>query len=140
MFTGEYRHKLDAKNRIFIPSKYREVLGEEFFVVKSVRDNYIRIYTKDEWQRFLDKTELLEAKKREIALRSLNATAANVTPDDQGRILLPPHLVAHAQINKNAVILGCGKYAEIWAVENYDKFSAEDDPELVRQLLEEIGL
>ena len=140
MFTGEYRHKLDAKNRIFIPAKYREVLGEEFFVVKSVRENYIRIYTKEEWQRFLDKTEVLEAKKREIALRSLNATAANVTPDDQGRILLPPHLVQHAGISKEAVILGCGPYVEIWAAEAYAEFNEQEDPELMSQLLEEIGL
>ena len=139
-YIGMYRHKLDSKNRIFIPAKYRESLGEIFYVVKSVRDNYLRIYHSAEWQKFLDKIDCMEGKKKDLALRSLNSTAVDVTPDDQGRILLPPHLVQHAGISKEAVILGCGPYVEIWAAEAYAEFNEQEDPELMSQLLEEIGL
>ena len=29
VLTGEFRHTVDAKNRLFIPAKHREELGEE---------------------------------------------------------------------------------------------------------------
>ena len=52
------------------------------------------------------------------------------TPDSQGRIVLTSALLEHAGISKNAVIVGCGKYAEIWDEELYDTMMSEDDSDL----------
>ena len=49
MFLGEYSHALDAKNRIFIPAKYREELGETFVITKSI-DKCLTVYTMAEWE------------------------------------------------------------------------------------------
>ena len=49
-FLGLYNHSLDAKNRIFIPSKYREYLGDTFVVCKAP-DTCLYIYSQEEWEK-----------------------------------------------------------------------------------------
>ena len=39
MLSGEFRHQVDTKNRLFIPAKHREELGESFMIVRSIREN-----------------------------------------------------------------------------------------------------
>ena len=46
MFMGEYNHTIDAKGRLIIPSKFRELLGEEFVLTK-VLDGCLSIYPMD---------------------------------------------------------------------------------------------
>ena len=38
MFGGEYRHNKDSKNRVFMPAKLREELGETFVIAKDIRE------------------------------------------------------------------------------------------------------
>ena len=140
MFTGEFNHSLDGKNRIFIPSKHREELGETFMVVRSIRENCIKVYSMTEWDNFLKPIMELPRKTSEATLRFLHRNATQVAPDSQGRILLSPGLVEHAQIKKNAVIVGCGSYAEIWSEENYNKSIEAEDIDAIRMALEEAGL
>ncbi len=140
MFTGEYYHGLDSKNRIFIPAKHREELGESFMVMRSIRDNCIKVYSNAEWDNFLKPIMELPRKTSEATLRFLHRNAAQVTPDSQGRILLPAGLVEHAQILKDAVVVGCGSYDEIWSAENYRKTVEDEDQEAIKLALEEVGL
>ena len=51
MFMGEYNHTIDAKGRLIIPSKFRELLGEEFVLTKGL-DGCLYIYPMDEWESF----------------------------------------------------------------------------------------
>ena len=48
MFIGEYRHSIDNKNRLIIPSKYRDELGSNFIVSKGF-DGCLTIYTQEQW-------------------------------------------------------------------------------------------
>ena len=61
MFMGEYNHTIDAKGRLIIPSKFRELLGEEFVLTRGL-DGCLYIYPMDEWESF------------EMKLRSLPLT------------------------------------------------------------------
>ena len=56
MFMGEYNHTIDAKGRLIIPSKFRELLGEEFVLTKGL-DGCLSIYPMDEWESFEMKPE-----------------------------------------------------------------------------------
>ena len=76
----------------------------------------------------------------EKVMRFLNASMTKVTPDSQGRVVLPAELVAHAQIEKDAVVVGCGKYAEIWSESVYDQMKSEIDMEGLIEELEALGL
>lgn len=140
MFTGEFEHTLDSKNRIFIPAKHREELGENFIVVRSIRGKCIKVYSMTEWENFLEPIKALPRKTSEETLRFLHRNAAQVSPDSQGRILLPAGLVEYAEIRKTAFVVGCGSYAEIWSKENYNITVDEEDQEAIKLALEEVGL
>ena len=55
---GEYNHTIDAKGRLIIPSKFRELLGEEFVLTKGL-DGCLSIYPMDEWNAFEEKLRAL---------------------------------------------------------------------------------
>jgi len=63
-----------------------------------------------------------------------------IQPDSQGRVLIPADLLKYAGIQKSAVVMGCGRHAEIWAEELYNISVAEEDKEAIREALEACGL
>lgn len=140
MFSGEYKHTLDTKNRLFIPAKHREELGESFMVAKSIRENCLKVYSMSEWEEYISPILKMERKASEAILRALHRDAAQVSPDSQGRIVVPPALVEYAHIEKTAVIVGCGKYAEIWSEEDYEAMVGAEDIAGIKDLLESYGL
>ncbi|MBE6661463.1 MAG: division/cell wall cluster transcriptional repressor MraZ [Ruminococcaceae bacterium] len=140
MLTGEFRHSLDAKNRIFMPAKLREELGETFIIARDIREKCLKVYSMEGWAAY---TAPIKEKPRQLAeqiMRLLHRSAAQVTPDSQGRVLLPPMLVEYAGIEKNAVVVGCEEYAEIWSEANYQTMLDNVDDEALRQALESWGL
>ena len=140
MLSSEFRHSLDAKNRLFIPAKHREELGESFMVVKSIRERCLKVYSMAEWEEYISPITKIDRKDSEAILRALHRDAAQVSPDSQGRIVVPAALAAHAELTKGAVIIGCGKYAEIWSEETYETMVAAEDLASMKELLESYGL
>ena len=140
MFTGEHYHTLDSKCRMAMPAKLREELGESFMIALAIRDNCIKVYSMAEWELFLEPILKTPRKTSEATLRYLHRTACQVTPDSQGRILLSQGLIDKANIKKEAVIVGCGSYIEIWSKENYEKAVEEEDLDAIIRDLEALGL
>lgn len=140
MFSGEFKHTLDAKNRLFIPAKHREELGESFMVAKSIRENCLKVYSMEGWEEYISPILKMERKASEAILRALHRDAAQVSPDSQGRIVLPAALVSYAGIEKSAVVVGCGKYAEIWSEENYQSMVDVENMADIKNMLEAYGL
>ena len=140
MFTGEYEHNVDAKNRIFVPARFRDELGETFMVARDLRGARLKLFSLAGWQQYIAPIMEQERKISEKALRYLHRNAMQVSPDSQGRILLSRELLDYAEINKNAVIVGCSSYAEIWSAENWRaELDSEDNDEISREL-ERFGL
>ena len=140
MLGGEFRHNLDAKNRIFIPAKLRDELGQTFVVAKDIREKCLKVYSQTGWESYIAPLREQNRKLSEKILRFLHASLVQVTPDSQGRIVLPQELVGHAEIDRNVVIVGCCDYAEIWAEEAYDKLKADEDLSEMIAELEALGL
>lgn len=139
MLGGEYRHSLDAKNRIFIPAKLRDELGETFVVAKDIRENCLKVYSLSGWEAYIAP---LRAQKRSLSekiMRFLHSSLSQVTPDSQGRIVLAQELLEHASVEKNVTIVGCGDYAEIWSEELYERQKVEVDRDALIAELEELG-
>lgn len=140
MLSGEFRHILDTKNRLFIPAKHREELGESFMIVRSIRENCLQVYSMEEWERYIEPIKRMDRKDSERILRTLHRNAVNVSADTQGRVILSQSLVEHAQITKGAVVVGCGTYAEIWSEEIYEKALEAEDLDDIKSVLESFGL
>ena len=140
MLTGEFTHSIDSKNRMFVPAKFREELGESFVISKSVRGNYLHVLSLSEWEAYLAPIKALPRSQSADTLRYLNRSAMIVTPDSQGRVVLSQALLEYAGITKNAVVIGCGDYAEIWSEESDNSALESVDPEAIRKTLEEFGL
>ena len=140
MFTGEYEHNVDSKNRIFMPAKFREELGESFIVSRDLRGARLKIFSLSGWQEYIAPILAQDRKISEKAIRYLHRNAIQVSPDSQGRILLTRELLAYAEIEKNAVIVGCSSYAEIWSSENWQAELDGESADDIRLELERFGL
>ena len=140
MLSGEFRHCLDPKNRLFIPAKLREDLGETFVVAKDMRTVCLKVYSLAGWEAYLEPILKQNRTLKEKVLRFLSSSMVQVSPDSQGRITLPKELVEYAGIDGSAVVVGCFDYAEIWAEDAYDRMKSEEDVSAMLAELESLGL
>lgn len=140
---NEYRHTLDAKKRLFMPAKHREILGKSFVICRSIRGKCLRVFPQEIWEEYTAKLSLLKGKTADETTRFLYRNTIDAEPDSQGRVVLNDGLVDFAQIKKDVVILGLGKYAEIWAAELYDTCVVESEEENMEDIMnaaDEVGL
>ena len=125
---GEYRHSLDAKNRLIIPARFRDELGDTFVVTRGF-DGCLTVYTEDQWKKIVSQLEQLPVTKSEVRkyVRSLLSKAQECEFDGQGRIQLPQSLVGVADITKKCVIIGAADHLEIWSEERWDAYDETSD-------------
>lgn len=128
MFIGEFNHSIDTKGRINIPSKFREKLGEIFYITKGL-DECLFVFPEDEWRVFENKLKTLPLTNKEARafVRLFFAGATDVTFDKQGRITIPQTLREHAKILKDATVIGVGTRLEIWSQDNWEKYNNPDN-------------
>lgn len=126
MFMGEYRHNIDDKNRLVIPSNYRDSLGENFIITRGL-EKCLYIYTAPEWQKIVNKLSNLPFTKKDVRTftRSFFSAAASCNLDKQGRINITPSQALYAGLTKECVIIGANERVEIWSKESWDNFNAE---------------
>ncbi len=120
MFMGRYNHTIDPKGRLSIPSKYREILGDDFVVSKGM-DDCLYVYANEDWKVFegkLASLPLMSEEARQFA-RFFLSGAQPVTVDKQGRILMPQDLRDFAGLEKDVVLAGMGSRIEIWSLERW---------------------
>jgi len=135
---GKYRHTVDPKGRLFVPSKLREELGESFYVTLGL-DHCLTVYTEAGWQAILDRYNAMPlSQSRKI--RFLFANAARCEPDKQGRFLLPQELRNYAGLSQEVTFIGQGNHAELWDSAAYDALERETlTPENLAAAMEELG-
>lgn len=141
MFMGEYNHTLDAKGRLIVPSKFREVLGDGFVVTKGM-DGCLFVFANSEWDAFAEKLHTLPMIDKEARqfTRFFLAGAAEVEVDKQGRILIPGVLREFADITKDAVLVGVGSRIEIWSKERWEGTVSYQDMEDISRHMIELGI
>ena len=127
MFYGEYEHSLDAKGRVIIPAKFREIFKENYtekFYLTRGLDQCLFVFTEETWK-------VQEKKFREMPFtkgesRNFNrlyfSGACDVVCDKQGRILVPDYLKSYAEIKENVIIIGVSDRIEIWSKEKWKEF------------------
>ena len=138
-FVGTYNHTLDSKKRVFIPSKFRDELGDEFYITRKFHD-YLSIYTAEDWEDYVDKiSKLPEADAEELQDFVLGA-AQKCVPDASGRIILDERLLKHARIDKNIAFVGAGRQIRVWAEEVWNEREQNRDYSKMRDIMRQYGL
>lgn len=141
MFMGRYNHTIDPKGRLSIPSKYREILGDEFVVSKGM-DDCLYVYANDDWKVFegkLASLPLMSEEARQFARFFLSGAQA-VTVDKQGRILMPQDLRDFAGLEKDVVLAGMGSRIEIWSLERWKANNDSIDINAISKGVMNLGL
>jgi len=130
-FRGFFRHVLDDRKRLAIPSSFRNVLNHESegkVILTPGYDQEIAIYPLKIWEQIEDK-ELLSLSMDHMQSRRYRRHFTFGIKEDhldaQGRILIPDFLLEHARVSKDIVIIGEINYFTMWSPENYEKFSKE---------------
>lgn len=135
MFYGEYSHNLDSKNRLSLPSKLREALGEKVVMAKTV-DKCISLYPSQKWDEYSAKLETLPATESRIIRRFLFSSAVEGSVDGSGRVLVPDTLCKYAEIEKSVKIIGVGDHIELWDENTWaDEISSENIPDITNLLI-----
>jgi len=142
VFTGEYRHTVDDKGRIAVPSKFRAQL-DDGAVVSRWLDACLAIHTKSGWDALAEKVAHLPISDAGSRLfqRYVFAGAFEADLDRQGRVVVPAYLREWAGLAGEAVIVGSRDHAEIWAPAKWDDYrQALENPDQLAQALDGLGI
>jgi MraZ protein len=116
MLLGEYEHTIDDKNRLTLPSRFRQAFGDGIVVTRGM-DGCLFAYTRDDWTRLVDSRlatlDPLSMEGRRMQ-RFFFSGAAETELDKQGRVGLPAALLQHAKLDRDVVVAGVHDHLEIW--------------------------
>ncbi len=126
MLIGEYRHSMDEKGRVALPTKFRKTLGSGVVITRGV-DRCLFVYTRETWEKMAAKVAALPMNQRNnrAFARLMLAGAMDTVIDTQGRVMLPDFLRAYASLGKNLVIAGVHDRLEIWDEQEWGRFTKE---------------
>lgn len=136
-----YHHNIDAKGRMSFPTKLRELLGEEFYVTKSINQKCLTIYSKEEWEKLASKVAALPDSMGGLDIkRWLFSGAGELVPDKQGRVLIPADLRRFASLTKDVVVIGLDDKAEIWDKALWEQLQNNMDMQKMLAAMQQLGI
>jgi MraZ protein len=126
MFRGQFVHTIDQKGRVSFPARFREALqsgsNARCILTPAPFDPCLHLHPLPAWERFEQRIAELPALDQNIVrLRRLYVSAAiECELDRAGRLLVPPHLRAHAGLQRDVLWAGMVTSVELWAKERWD--------------------
>jgi len=129
VFLGTHTPRLDDKGRLILPAKFRDELSEGLVVTRG-QERCLYVWPSAEFRTFTDqlrKTPVTNKPARAF-MRMLFAGASAEMADRQGRVTLPPMLREYAGLTRDCVVIGAYNRVEIWDMESWNAYSAEQEP------------
>lgn len=135
-FTGEFRHTVDVKGRLIVPSRMRDVLSGGQVVLTRWLEDCIAIWSQEGWERMQDKLLAAGSASREARdfVRMVSSSAHIDEVDKQGRITVPQRLRDLAGITRDVVVIGALNRGEIWSPERWEQRREAVDEERFAEL------
>ena len=137
MLIGEYQHNIDPKGRVIVPSRFREDLGEHFYVTKGL-DGCLFVLSPEGWQKLQEKVSAMPISKARGLQRFFFSGATDAEPDKQGRILIPQNLRAYASLERDITFIGASSRAEIWNSAKWNAFNSTLTQETIAEAMDEL--
>ncbi|MDQ2932964.1 MAG: division/cell wall cluster transcriptional repressor MraZ [bacterium] len=128
MLIGEYRHTIDDKNRLSLPSKFRKEMGKTVIVTPGL-DSCLFIFTVNEWEKVSGRLSVSESSMLQADSRGFNryllGRAVEVEVDAVGRMLIPEHLRNRAKLKSKVAFIGVKDRVELWNEDAWDDYVRE---------------
>src|SRR5689334_5740110 len=116
MLLGSHEHTIDDKNRLTLPAKFRQAFADGVVVTRGL-DGCLFAYRREDWDRLVESRlaalDTFSEETRRVE-RFFFSGAAEADPDKQGRVMLPAHLIEHAHLGREVVVVGVNDRLEIW--------------------------
>ena len=137
MFLGEFEHTIDDKNRVVIPSKFRDRLKdpgdrEGFYVIANpnVEVHCLRLYTATGWAEVVEglREQARQSDQPDRLFRWYASRGELVPLDSQGRVVIPQKIMDLVGLSKNVIMVGNFDWIELWNVDEYKSESEHLKP------------
>ncbi len=127
VFQGASSLSLDAKGRLSVPTRHRDVLSataaSQLTITKHPH-GCLMVFPRPEWEKFRDRIAALPM-SAQWWKRIFLGNAMDVDMDATGRVLISPELRSAAGIGKDTMLLGMGNHFELWDKATYDAQEAQ---------------
>jgi len=130
-YAGEFRHSIDEKNRVTIPSRWRRDTAEEFIVLPEANHQFLLVMSSEEFARMssaADSNQAVSARDRRVFLRQLHSRAQHATTDRQGRLVLQEELCRKVGLKGEVALVGNRGRFEIWNLQRWTRAHEEETP------------
>lgn len=134
MYQGSYSINMDAKGRLAIPTKVRELLladcAGRIVVTAHTEEKCLLIYPEQEWDQLLPSIKALPNRNKTAAKmqRLLLGYATPLEIDESnGRILMSPTLRDFAGLDKKLMLVGQLNKYELWSEDEWSAYLSADN-------------
>jgi MraZ protein len=127
VFQGASSLSLDAKGRLSVPTRHRDVLSamaQGHLTITKHPHGCLMVFPRNEWEKFRERIAQLPM-SAQWWKRIFFGNAMDVEMDGTGRVLISPELRQAAGISKDTKLLGRGNHFELWDKATYDQQEAE---------------
>jgi transcriptional regulator MraZ len=131
IFAGAFRHAMDAKNRVTIPSRWRRGEVDEFFAIPDPDGGFLMLMPPEVIRHVAEKVEQdarLTPPERRKFIRQFYSRAQHLMSDKQGRIVVPEEHCNQLKLRGEVVLVGNHTRFEVWNPDRWKKAFEEDLP------------
>jgi MraZ protein len=133
-FLGSYHHQIDEKGRVSLPASFRREAADQRFILAQPYPPALALYPEVEWAEVEERLADLVGRDGDARLYvlSVTANAVEVTPDPQGRILIPARLKEAAGLSSTVLLVGAINKVELWVPEKFTEAVAAESRKFER--------
>ncbi len=141
-FAGNFRHSIDEKNRLTIPSRWRRGEAEEFILLPEPQSQCLLVMSPEAFARMnieLERNTELAARDKRVFLRQLHARAQHGAADKQGRLVLPDDVCQQLGLKGEVELIGGRGRFEIWNPARW-KQAHKEQKATFHRIADQVGL
>ncbi len=130
---GQHSRNIDAKNRVMLPTKIRDILGNNFFLTIGM-EGIVELRSKADFQNLIDvfNAQSFFDPKARMLKRFWLGNSQEIELDSQNRFVIPKNILEKAAIQKEVLFIGVGNLVEMWSKEAYENYETKiSDEELL---------
>jgi MraZ protein len=129
-YAGNFRHSIDEKNRLTIPSRWRRGEAEEFIILPEPRGEYLLVMSPEAFAKMnaeVEKNPTISAPQRRVFLRQIHARSQHGAADKQGRLVLPEDVCKPLALKGEVALVGGRGRFEVWNLQKWKRAHEEEN-------------